>query len=122
MCNILWKSGGLQFTPTAQPSALQQQLSVPWIGTVLRQKAGGLWQCGTQTPLSILSREGLSMAQDTQWVVGAGKCVCTELQGLEEMWESSEVPPWRCAVQDHLEVLPTHTKPAGDAPEYWVFF
>lgn len=70
-----------------------------------------------------LSRESLNMAQDTlQWVVGADKCVVgadkcvyTELQDFEERWEPSGVPPQRCAAQEHLEMLPVHTKPAGYA-------
>lgn len=60
------------------------------------------------------------MAQDTLlWVVGADKCVYTELQDFEERWEPSGVPPQRCATQEHLEMLPVHTKPAGYA-DTWV--
>lgn len=63
------------------------------------------------------------MAQDTKHlVVGVDRFECAGFQDLVEIWEPSGVPPQRCAAEEHLEMLPVHTKPAGYAPEYWVCF
>lgn len=69
-----------------------------------------------------LSRENLNTAQGSlRLVVRADHYVWTELQDLVKMWEPHRVPPHQCAAQDHLEMLPVHTKPVGYVPEYWVF-
>lgn len=49
-------------------------------------------------------------------------CGDVECQDLVEMWEPSGVPPQGCAAQEDLEICPVHTKLAGQAPEYRVFF